>query len=122
MRFNLKLSALVAAGVLCFAVGARASDVIVSGNSAAFGNGPISTYDFTTGAFVGSFIPDGATINNANGRGLAVTENEFFYTELTGGFGATDFIRIAPYNGGAGGADIGSFPNPNPSTGKIGRA
>ncbi len=94
-----------------------AADVIISANSAAFGNGPIVTYDYTTGTLLGSFVPDGAA-GSANGRGLAVTNNEFFYTELGGGgFGATDFIHIAPYNNGNGGHDIGMFANPNPNTG-----
>jgi hypothetical protein len=95
---------------------AFAADVLVSGNSAAFGHGPISTYDVTTHTFVGSFVPDGAFGSN-NGRGLALTKNEFFYTELTNGFGATDGIRVAPFNGGNGGADVGFFPNPIPGQG-----
>jgi hypothetical protein len=107
-----------AAAALLAGTAARA-DVIVSGNSAAFGNGPIATYNFTTAAFVGSFIPTGAMQPSANGRGLALTNNEFFYTELGGGgFGGTDRIRVAPYNNGLGGPDIGlGFANPNPGTG-----
>jgi hypothetical protein len=31
--------------------------------------------------------------------------------------GGTDFIRIAPFNGGAGGPDIGTLPNPRPGFG-----
>ncbi len=119
MNVSMK-SLAVSLGSLAFVAGLAGSaqaDVFVSGNSAAFGNGPIATYDFTTGALVGSFVPDGAMISNANGRGLAVTNNEFFYTELTGGFGATDKIHIAPFNGGAGGHDIGSFANPAPTSG-----
>jgi hypothetical protein len=96
--------------------GVANADVVISANSAAFGNGPIVTYDYTTGLQMGSFVPDGASGSN-NGRGLAVTNNEFFYTELGGGFGATDFIHIAPFNNGNGGHDIGTFANPNPNTG-----
>lgn len=97
------------------ATGAQA-DVIVAANAASFGGGPIGTFNFTTGLPVGSFVPTGAFGTN-NGRGLAMTVDRFFYTELTGGFGSTDSIRIAPYNGGAGGADIGSFANPVPGKG-----
>jgi hypothetical protein len=102
---------------LCVAGTAARADIIISANNAAFGNGPITTYNFTTGAFVGSFIPDGAIGGGANGRGLAVTNNEFFYTELIGGFGASDGIHIAPYNNGNGGHDIGLFANPAPGQG-----
>jgi len=86
-------------------------------NNSAFGTGPITTYDFTGGATVGSFLPTGAFGNN-NGRGVLVIGNNVYYTELTGfGFGPTDFIRIAPFNGGAGGADTGALANPRPTTG-----
>jgi hypothetical protein len=88
----------------------------IVGNNAAFGEGPIQTYDFNTGALVNSFVPDGATIDSNNGRAVLVVGNEVFYTELCcGGFGATDFIRVAPFNGGAGGADIRTLPNPSSS-------
>jgi hypothetical protein len=88
----------------------------IVGNNAAFGDGPIQTYDFNTGALVNSFVPDGATIDSNNGRAVLVVGNEVFYTELCcGGFGATDFIRVAPFNGGAGGADIRTLPNPSSS-------
>src|SRR5260370_25053211 len=69
-------------------------------NNAGFGGTPITTYDFTGGATVASFVPTGATGAN-NGRGVLVLGNKVYYTELTGlGFGPTDFIRIAPFNGG----------------------
>jgi hypothetical protein len=116
MKFSLKaVFASAATAVLAFSVSAHA-DVFISANSAAIGNGPIVTFDYTTGTQIGSFVPDGAQ-GGANGRGLAVTNNEFFYTELANGFGATDSIHIAPFNGGAGGHDIGSFANPAPGTG-----
>jgi hypothetical protein len=108
---------LATACVFALAVTAAEADVIVAANGAAFGNGPIGTFNFTTGLPVGSFIPTGAFGSN-NGRGLAMTLDRYFYTELGGsGFGATDSIRIAPFNGGAGGADIGTFPNPAPGQG-----
>jgi hypothetical protein len=41
-----------------------------------------------------------------------------YYTELGGnGFGASDAIHIASFNGGAVGADIGTIPNPRPGFG-----
>jgi hypothetical protein len=93
---------------------------LIIGNNAAFGGGPISTYDYTpsTGTLLISFVPDGAADSN-NGRGVAVdvAGNVVYYTELTGGFGPTDAIHVAPYNGGAGGPDIGTLPNPRPGTG-----
>jgi len=91
------------------------TNINIVGNNAAFGNGPIQTYDFNTGALVNSFVPEGATIDSNNGRAVLVVGNEVFYTELSGGGGATDFIRVAPFNGGAGGADIRTLPNPSSS-------
>ena len=99
--------------------GARAADVLVIQNSAAFGNGPIGTVDMTTGLQVGSFIPDQAKIGSNNGRGVAVLGNFVYYTELVGGFGASSGIYVAPFNNGAGGADIKSFANPVPGTGIV---
>lgn len=96
---------------------AAQADVIVAANSASFGSGPIGAFNFTTGSPIGSFVPDGAFGSN-NGRGLAMTLDRYFYTELGGGgFGATDAIRIAPYNNGNGGTDIGTFANPSPDEG-----
>ena len=90
----------------------------IVGNNAAFGGGSIQTYDFDTGALVNSFVPDGATATNANGRAVAVVGNEVFYTELSGdGFGPSDGIHVAPFNNGAGGSDLRVLPNPAPSTG-----
>lgn len=93
--------------------------ITVSTNSASFGGGPIQTYqlDLTndTSTQVGSFVPEGAAGNN--GRGLAVTNTQIYYTELTGSFGPSDGIHVAPFNGGAGGADSGVLPNGIPGTG-----
>lgn len=90
---------------------------LIVGNNAGSGNGPIQTYDSDTGTLVNSFIPDGAAIDQNNGRGLAVTETLIYYTELTNGFGASDGIHIAPWNDGAGGADISVLSNPLPGYG-----
>ena len=96
-------------------------------NNAAFGNGPIQSWqlDLTTGVATsaGSFIPTGAIPggangNSPNGRGIAVTNTQFYYTELTGtGFGPTLSIETGLYNGGAGGPDNGSIANPTPGLG-----
>src|SRR5216684_2247060 len=107
-------AALILIGALCAAT-AQAQPNITC-NNAAFGGGPITTFDFTGGATVGSFVPTGAFDSN-NGRGLLVLGNKVYYTELTGGVGATDFIRVAPFNGGAGGADTGTLANPRPTVG-----
>lgn len=96
------------------------TDVIIAANSAGFGDGPIVTYNYTTNTLLGSFVPDDATAGGdfKNGRGLALNANHFYYTELSAfGFGPTTQISIAPYNGGAGGSDTGSFPNPAPAEG-----
>jgi hypothetical protein len=117
-NFGLEATGLVIAftvlGALCAAT-AQAQPSITCNNSA-FGGGPITTYDFTGGAVLGSFVPTGASDSN-NGRGVEVIGNNIYYTELTDMFGPTDFIRIAPFNGGAGGADIGTLPNPRPTVG-----
>jgi hypothetical protein len=90
----------------------------IVGNNARFGGGPIQTYDLSTGSLVNSFVPDGAQSTNANGRAVAVEGTEVFYSELSGdGFGPSDGIHVAPFNGGAGGHDLRVLPNPAPTTG-----
>jgi hypothetical protein len=97
-------------------------------NNASFGNGPIQSWslDLTTGVATaaGSFIPTGAIPGGPNGsapngRGIAVTNTQFYYTELSGssGFGPTLSIETGLYNGGAGGPDNGSIANPTPGLG-----
>jgi hypothetical protein len=92
---------------------------LIVGNTAADGNGPIQTYDLSTGAPVNSFVPDGAAIAGANGRAVAVVGGEVFYTELSNGtaFGPSDGIHVAPFNNGAGGHDLRTLPNPAPTRG-----
>jgi hypothetical protein len=100
--------------------GVAQADTLCIQNNAAFGNGPIVTVDCTTHTFVNSFIPDNAKIGSNNGRGVEVLGNFVYYTELGGGgFGATDAIHVAPFNNGAGGADIKTFPNPTPGLGVV---
>jgi hypothetical protein len=89
----------------------------IVGNNAAFGGGPIQTWDLSTGSLVNSFVPDGAQSPDANGRAVAVEGNEIYYSELSNGFGASDGIHVAPFNGGAGGSDLRVLPNPAPTTG-----
>jgi len=104
---------------------------LIAGNTSAFGCGPIYTSDYILGTIAASFIPTGAGTtcpNNppdANGRGLAVGGQEIFYTELASttldpcphGPCATDVIRVATFNSGAGSADTRSLPNPRPGAG-----
>jgi hypothetical protein len=126
-RFQVSQLAL-AIGLLLLAGSAQADTIITAViNNASFGNGPIQSWnlDLTTGTATagGSFIPTGAVpggVNGAspNGRGIAVTNTQFYYTELSGGgFGPTLNIETGPYNGGAGGADNGSIANPIPGQG-----
>jgi hypothetical protein len=108
--------------VALMAIGTAAkADRIGIANQAAFGNGVIETVNLDLHTVLGSFIPDGAKIGSANGRGvqLFLGSNLIYYTELSNGFSATDFIRVAPYNNGAGGADVLQFPNPVPGTGVV---
>jgi hypothetical protein len=99
--------------------GLARADVLVIANQAAFGGGLIETVDATTGTFVNSFVPDGAKLGTNNGRGVEVLGNFVYYTELTNGFGPTDFIRVANFNNGAGSGDIFQYPNPVPGTGVV---
>lgn len=117
----MRLSTLLLAGSMLAGAGAaaNAADILGIQNNAAFGNGPIVTVNLTTQAFVNSFIPDQAKIGTNNGRGVAVLGSFVYYTELTNGFGPSTGIFVAPFNGGAGGADIKSFPNPVPGTGVV---
>jgi PEP-CTERM motif len=114
----LALSAVAA--LMLGGIGVAEADRIGIANQAAFGGGLIETVNLDTHTVLGSFVPDGAFDSN-NGRGvqLFLGSNLVYYTELTNGFGPTDFIRVAPYNNGAGGADILTFPNPVPGTGVV---
>jgi hypothetical protein len=89
----------------------------IVGNNAAYGGGAIQTYDLSTGSLIASFVPDGANGSSANGRAVEVVGNEIYYSELSSGFGPSDGIHVAPYNSGAGGADLRVLPNPDPSWG-----
>jgi hypothetical protein len=120
------------AAVLLWVTVAPAAPTVIVGNNAG-PEGPIVTWDLGDGSVVDFFVPDGATFMTdeafANGRGVVVVANEVFYTELLTQFvfeedvivdilaGVTDFIRVAPYNGGTGGADTRMLPNPRPGTG-----
>lgn len=105
--------------VALMSAGTAKADVLAIQNNAAFGNGPIITVDMTTNTIVNSFVPDQAKIGSANGRAVAVLGNFVYYTELTNGFGPSSGIYVAPFNNGAGGADIKSFANPVPGTGIV---
>jgi len=114
----LATSAIVAVALSLTAQPAKADTLVIT-NSAAFGGGPITTVDITNGTFVNSFIPDQAQIDSNNGRAVEVLGNFVYYTELTGGFGSSTGIYVAPFNNGAGGTDIKSFANPVPGTGIV---
>ena len=115
------LLAVLAVGLL--SVGTARADVFTTAvtNNAAYGGGPIQTWvlNLTMGTAVsgGSFVPTGAMVGSANGRAIAVTNTQFYYTELSGGFGATPSIESGLFNGGAGSADNGSVANPTPGLG-----
>jgi hypothetical protein len=111
--------ALATTTALVGTTGLARADVLVIANQAAFGGGLIETVDATTGTFVNSFVPDGAKLGTNNGRGVEVLGNFVYYTELTNGFGPTDFIRVANFNNGAGSGDIFQYPNPVPGTGVV---
>jgi hypothetical protein len=64
------------------------SVVLITGNNASLGGGPIQTYDFATGNLVNSFVPQSA----GNGRGLAIKGTEIFYTQLS-----DDAIHVCTY-------------------------
>ena len=103
---------------LTFVLGASAAQAqvgpLIIGNSLAAG--PIATFDFASGATVGSFVPP-QSFNTYNGHGLAVLGDEVYYTHLDQSDRFTDFIHVAPFNGGAGGADTRTLPSPRPGLG-----
>jgi PEP-CTERM motif-containing protein len=119
-----RFAAVIASAAALLGGAASASaDVLGIQNNAASGNGPIVTVDLTTNTIVNSFIPEQATIctggGPCNGRGVEVLGDFVYYTELTNSFGPSTGIYVAPFNNGAGGADIKSFPNPVPGTGIV---
>jgi hypothetical protein len=64
--------------------------VLITGNNASLGQGPIQTYDFASGALLNSFLPE----HSANGRGLALHGGEIYYTEHSA---SDDAIHVCPY-------------------------
>src|SRR5258708_4143411 len=96
---------------------------LVTGNNAGGGGEPIVTTAFATPGPtpVVSFVPTGAGAfgDTHNGRGVLVLGNKVYYTELDGDtfFGPTGFIHAAPFNGGAGGADVPAWALSNPVPG-----
>ena len=114
---------IASATALVGTTGAAKADLLGIANQAAAGDGLIETVDLTTGLFVKSFVPTQASIctggGSCNGRGVEVLGNFVYYSELTNSFGPSNALYVAPFNGGAGGADIKSFPNPVPGTGIV---
>lgn len=119
LRKSAGVALLGATAALAVGAGPARADVLGIQNNAAAGNGPIVTVDLTTQTIVNSFVPDQAKIDSNNGRAVEVLGNFVYYTELTGGFGPSSGIFVAPFNGGAGGHDIKSFVNPVPGTGIV---
>jgi hypothetical protein len=112
---------LVLFGLLCATAQGQPSPSITGNNASCLdpGGAPatIGTTDFPTGPTV-AFKDLSANTDCNNGRGVLVLGNLIYYTTLTiDGFQPTDKIRIAPFNGGLGGKDIGSLPNPRPGCG-----
>jgi len=106
------LAALLASLVLL--VPARAQ--LIVGNQLALesnGGAAIQTNDFATGALVASFVPTGAGTpgSGINSFGVETVGNIVYYT-VASNAGVTDVIHVAPFNGGVGGADLRTFPNP----------
>jgi hypothetical protein len=66
---GLTLTFATAAALMAIGGVARA-DRIGAANQAAFGNGVIESINLDTHTVLGSFIPDGAKIGTANGRGV----------------------------------------------------
>ena len=129
MRKLLKIAGAAASLLLGWQAAVHAQPLI-TGNTSAFGCGPIYTSDYTLGKVIHSFIPTGAgptpcpnPPSNNNGRGLAIGGEEVFYTELVDapghppGFGPSAVIRVAPFNDGLGGADTRTLDNPRTGTG-----
>lgn len=114
-----QMVAFASATALMGIAGVAKSDTLCIQNYADFssGNGPpIATFDCTKHTFVNSFVPDQA-LSSSFGRGVEVLGNFLYYTELTTFSSISTGIFVAPFNNGAGGADIKSFPNPVPGTG-----
>lgn len=103
-----------------FAAPTYAAPLIVANTAGCLGG--LRTYDFAGGSLLNSFSPDGSNAGGSchNGRGVAISGTEIFYTELTTFivFGPTDSIRVAPSGvNGSGGADVRTLPNPRPAAG-----
>src|SRR5262245_54072529 len=107
--------ALVLILVMGFSAAAYAQDPLIVANTASSPPAtfkPIATYSIPPGgAPVASFVPPGSFLNN-NGGGVAVLNNEVFYT-LVNPVASGDIV-VAPFNNGAGGPTIRTLPNPRP--------
>jgi hypothetical protein len=105
---GIALAALI--GSLSLAGTSFAADPLIVGYAPYSPNMPIITVDFATGLVTASFVPQYASYD---GRGLEVVGNTVYYTS----YDLPSDIHLAPYNNGAGGPDIATFPNPRPGYG-----
>ncbi len=78
--------------------------------------GPVTTFDFATGATVARFIPP-RSFDMYSGHGVTVLDNEIYLTALNQADRSSDSIHVFPVNGGAGGAEVRTLPNPRPGLG-----
>ncbi|HEV2353890.1 MAG TPA: hypothetical protein VGR89_06595, partial [Puia sp.] len=105
--------------------GCSSPEVLITGNQAEMGDSGysfIQTYDLADGSFLFQFIPGGTQTDEPNGRGLAVSGSEIFYSEVPqnswGPWGAPgNWIHVCPYGTeGSGGSDTRTIPNPDTRT------
>jgi hypothetical protein len=91
--------------------------LLISGNESPYGKG-IATFDFPSGALLASFGP----YDLYSGRGLAIYNGNFYYTEYSGDLN----IHICAYGTDGSGpnpvADSGTITNPDTRTGSQGIA
>ena len=111
------------AWALTFSGAAHAVLLAVSGNNAG-PVGPIQLWvlppplPFGPTPPTDQFVPDGANVAGANGRAWAADQVQYYYSELSGGFGPSDGIHVVPVVPGIfGGPDSKVFANPSPSAG-----
>lgn len=89
--------------------------VLISGNNVG-SSGPITTFGFPSGVLVNSFVPE----NAGNGRGIAVSGNELFYTTASGG--AVIHVTAYGIQGSGDATDSRSFVIPGANGGIAGLA
>jgi len=74
------LALAISAVALIGSGGVAQADLFGIANQASFGNGLLETVDLTTHTVVNSFVPDGAKIGSANGRGVQLFIGATWFT------------------------------------------